>query len=113
MIFSIQRFLEDHFAARGLNDPDLYAVSLANLYDRTRASASKDDFLRAMRRVRTGFFRVNHQNRSEFEKQLLSALDQRFKKKRSNRDPRTPFFGRSPKASSRNAAYYDEQGDAP
>jgi hypothetical protein len=36
VVFSIQRFLEDLFARGRNDDPDQYAIALANLYDRRR-----------------------------------------------------------------------------
>lgn len=81
MLFSAQRFLEDLFRASGLRDPDQYAVTLANLYFSRRAGASKKKFLEVMRKAKTAFFRVNGIDRDGFEQKLLSALDQRFKKK--------------------------------
>jgi hypothetical protein len=82
MIFSIQRFLEDHFERLGLLDVDQYAVSLANLYDRVRRTVSAASFLQSAHRIRTVFYRNNHRiNRKEFEKSTLALLDQKFKKK--------------------------------
>jgi hypothetical protein len=82
MVFSIQRFLEDYFQRRRLEDADQYAVSIANLYDQSRAKKNDRQFLAAMRRVRTIFFRSNSTlNRAQFEKSLLGHLDNRFKKK--------------------------------
>jgi len=34
MIFSVQRFLEDHFERRGLEDVDQYAIQVANVVER-------------------------------------------------------------------------------
>jgi hypothetical protein len=81
MIFAIQRFLEDHFVAARHVDRDQYAIALANLYDRNRAGASKEDFLRLMRKVSTDFFTNNRLPRKEAEQHLLERLDRRFKKK--------------------------------
>jgi hypothetical protein len=93
MIFSIQRFLEDHFQKRRLEDPDQYAVSVANLYDRARPQKTEQQFLSAMRRIHTAFFRSNSSvDRSQFEKSLLKDLDSRFKKKAQD-DAITSFPG--------------------
>lgn len=81
MIFSIQRFLEDHFSAAGWADRDQYAISLANLYDRRRTQVSRDEFQKLMRSARTGFFRANKLDRPETERHLLALLDRSFKKK--------------------------------
>src|ERR1700686_2629617 len=81
MIFAIQRFLEDHFATAAYVDRDQYAISLANLYDRSRAGASGPEFLRLMRRIRTAFFKANRLDRDDIEAHLLTLLDRRFKKK--------------------------------
>jgi len=81
MIFAIQRFLEDHFATGAYVDRDQYAISLANLYDRSRADASEQEFLRLMRRIRTAFFKANGLDRDDIEQHLLTLLDRRFKKK--------------------------------
>ena len=90
MIFSIQRFIEDYFQKRNLSDVDQFAVSLANLYDRRRAQTSRDQFLLAMRRVRTLFYKNNVSlNRPDFERGLLKVLDDRFdpKKKGVEKEP--------------------------
>jgi hypothetical protein len=90
MIFSIQRFIEDYFQKRNLSDVDQFAVSLANLYDRRRAQTSRDQFLLAMRRVRTLFYKNNiGLKRSDFERSLLGLLDDRFdpKKKAAETEP--------------------------
>jgi len=81
VVFSIQRFLEDLFARGRHDDPDQYAIALANLYDRRRRVGSRRDFADAMRAVKTAFFRANGLNRAEFETHLVEALDRRFKKK--------------------------------
>lgn len=82
MIFSIQTYLEDYFAKRGLADPDQYAVALARLYDRQRDNKAEPAFLVAMKRVRTIFYKRNdHIERDTFDRRLLSLLDSRFKKK--------------------------------
>jgi hypothetical protein len=85
MIFSIQRFLEDYFARMGLRDADQYAVGLANLYDRERRTKSATAFLKSVRRIRTIFYQNNHElSRQQFEKSILSLLDENFKKKASS-----------------------------
>ena len=85
MIFSIQRYLEDHLSRRRLSDPDQYAVRLANLYDRLRLDSSFDEFLGAMARIRTAFFRANTQiDRRDFESNLLTALDRKFDLKKKS-----------------------------
>lgn len=82
MIFSVQRFLEDYFTRSGLVDTDQYAVSLANVYDRERSTKSVASFLKSAHRIRTAFYRQNHQlDRQEFESSILSLLDKKFKKK--------------------------------
>lgn len=82
MIFSVQRYLEDAFQKRGLHDPDQYAVSVANLYGQEKAQKSDKNFLAAMHRIRTAFFRSNSGlDRTEFEKSLVADLKRRFKKK--------------------------------
>jgi hypothetical protein len=90
MIFSIQRFIEDYFQKRDLSDVDQFAVSLANLYDRRRAQTSPDQFLLAMRKLRTLFYKNNVSlNRPDFERSLLKLLDDRFdpKKKGIEKEP--------------------------
>jgi len=82
-IFSIQHFLEDHFERRGLVDIDQYAVRIANTFERLGASATDKALARELSRVRTAFFRRNHDlNRKEFELSLSETLHRRFKKKR-------------------------------
>jgi hypothetical protein len=79
MIFSIQRFIEDYFQKRNLSDVDQFSVSLSNLYDSKRAQMSQGQFLLAMRRVRTLFYKTNaHLKRRDFERGLLKLLDDRF-----------------------------------
>ena len=86
MIFSIQRYLEDFFERRGLRDVDQYAISYANVYDRTRPGQAQER-LKAIRRIRTAFYKNNNQlDRENFEGLLLSTLDKRFKKKLENHD---------------------------
>jgi hypothetical protein len=82
MIFSIQRCLEDYFNRCGCDDPDLYAVSLAQLFDSERGGKTAPEFLSAMKRIRTVFYKRNNQlQRSTFERKILTFLDSRFKKK--------------------------------
>ena len=82
MIFSIQRYLEDHFNRCGLTDPNQYAVSIAKLYDRERYGKTATTFLASMKRIRTVFYRTNsHTQRDGFERKILALLDSKFKKK--------------------------------
>ena len=82
MIFSVQRFLEDHLNTRNLVDVDQYAVRIANLYDQTRSAKRERQFLASMGRIRTVLFRNNPElDRATFERDLLRRLDDRFKKK--------------------------------
>jgi len=82
-IFSVQRFLEDHFERRGLADVDQYAVRVANAFERLGPSATDKTLAVALGRVRTTFFRRNHDlHRKEFELRLSATLRRRFKKKR-------------------------------
>jgi hypothetical protein len=82
MIFSIQSYLEDYFNRRGLDDPDQYSVALARLYDRQRHGKTTPEFLSAMRRIRTIFYKRNNQvQRDTFDPKMLALLDSRFKKK--------------------------------
>jgi hypothetical protein len=82
MIFAIQTYLEDYFNRRGLSDPDQYAVALARLYDRGRHGKTIPEFLSAMKRVRTVFYKRNdHVQRDTFDRKMLALLDTRFKKK--------------------------------
>ena len=93
MIFSIQRYIEDYFERRGLEDRDQYAVHLANLYDRHRSTSSDADFLQRMRRVRTTFYRNNRAiDRGAFDQRLLKALDGRFARKKNSRNPEYVTF---------------------
>jgi len=81
MIFSIQHFLEDYFHHRNLSDVDQYAVKLANLYALRRKGKTGADFLKAMSRLQTVFYRNNsHLNRASLERDMLLHLDRRFKK---------------------------------
>jgi hypothetical protein len=82
MIFEIQTYVEDYFNRRGLADPDQYGVALAKLYDRQRHGKTIPEFLSAMRRVRTVFYKRNDQiEREAFDRKMLTLLDSRFKKK--------------------------------
>ena len=82
MIFSVQRFLEDHFERRGLADLDQYAIRVANVFERLGPRASEETVARELGRVRTVFFRRNHDlDRKEFEARLAAALRCRFQKK--------------------------------
>ncbi len=82
MIFSIQTYLEDYFNRRGLGDSDQYAVNLAKVYDRERPGKTVDEFLARMKRIRTSFYRRHsHLRRDEFERDLLTIIDSKFKKK--------------------------------
>lgn len=82
MIFSLQTYVEDYFNRRGLSDVDQYAVALAKLYDRERHGKSQPAFLAAMKRIRTVFYKRNDRiQRDAFERQMLSLLDNKFKKK--------------------------------
>jgi hypothetical protein len=93
MIFSVQRFLEDHFERRGLEDVDQYAVRVANVFDRVGPNASDQAVAREIGRVRTAFFRRNAGlDRKIFEAQLAAALQRRFQKKTN--DPRYRAFER-------------------
>lgn len=83
MIFTIQRYVEDYFAAKGFRDTDQYAVKVANLYDTYRdPTESLDEFSRRMRRIRTAFFANNRVERKAFEAQFLARLDRSFLKKK-------------------------------
>lgn len=82
MVFTIQRYIEDYLAQRGLNDLDQYAVRVANAYDSSRTGQTTDEFLSRMSRISTVIFKnARNLNRAEFEAQLLSRLDSKFKKK--------------------------------
>ncbi|MEK6375745.1 MAG: hypothetical protein AABO58_23955 [Acidobacteriota bacterium] len=94
MIFSVQRFLEDHFEQRGLTDVDQYAIRVANLYDRLGVGVSNDTLTHELGRIRTAFFNRNRPlNRKHFEATLAGTLRRRFKKKRA--DPALADFGRA------------------
>jgi len=82
MIFAIQSYVEDYFNRRGLDDPDQYGVALAKLYDRHRQGKTVPEFLSAMRRIRTVFYRRNDRiERDVFDRRMLTLLDGKFKKK--------------------------------
>lgn len=99
MVFSIQRFIEDYLNKRGVNDVDQYSVAVANLFDECRFDMTKDDFLQRMGRIRTPLFKKNPAlMRRQFESQLLTRLDTKFKKKIS---PATSFVGGLTKEASR------------
>src|SRR5207244_3247710 len=71
MIFTVQRFLEDHFEQRGLADIDQYAVKVANLYERLPSDVSTEALVRELARLRTAFFRRNRAiDRKPFELKL-------------------------------------------
>ena len=81
-IFSVQRFLEDHFERRGLADVDRYAVLVANAFERLGPKATDKALATDLGRIRTAFFRRNSDlNRKQFELQLAATLRRRFKKK--------------------------------
>lgn len=90
MIFSVQRYLEDLFSARGFSDPDQYAVKIANIYSTATVGVSSDQLEKSFRRVRTNFFKANSiASRKEFEAWLTKKLRTQFKKKISV----APFLG--------------------
>jgi hypothetical protein len=82
MLFTIQSYLEDHFRNRGLIDSDGYSVKVANLYYYQRgASRSLEEFLLKFHRVKTVFYLNNRlEERSSFEKQLVSKIERKFGK---------------------------------
>jgi hypothetical protein len=93
MIFSIQRFLEDHFERLGLADVDQYAIRIANTFERIGPGASQETLAREIGRLRTVFYRRNSGLcRKDFEVKLVETLLSRFKKKRANVD--SVFFNR-------------------
>jgi hypothetical protein len=93
MIFSVQRFLEDHFSRRALTDVDQYAVRLANLYGQRRWTQTRVAFEKRMHRIQTVVFRGNRiGDRLTFERGLLDVLEAKFPKKKSNSLP-TSFPG--------------------
>jgi len=78
-VFSVQRFLEDHFSRRGLADVDQYSIQVANVFDRLGSRASEETLARELGRLRTAFFRRNHDlDRKEFEARLAATLRRRF-----------------------------------
>jgi hypothetical protein len=82
MIFSIQRFLEDYFEKRNFSDRDQYAVSIANLYDKSRHKSTRKQFIASVHRIRTIFYKNNPTvDRAGFESTLIDLLDSRFEKK--------------------------------
>lgn len=82
MIFSVQRFLEEHLERRGLADVDEYAIRAATAFERAGVRPTDARIVRELARVRTTFFRRNTQlNRKEFERKLAGVLRVRFKKK--------------------------------
>ena len=84
MIYSIQSYLENYFNRCGLADPDQYAVSVAKLYDYERQGKTVAAFLSAMKRIRTVFYKQNRRTqRLAFERNILTLLDSKFKKKES------------------------------
>ncbi len=84
MIFSVQRFLEDHFERRGLADVDQYAIRVANVFERLGPRASEGTLARELGRLHTVFFRRNHDlDRKEFETRLAATLRRRFQKKKN------------------------------
>ncbi len=81
MIFSVQRFLEDHFERRGFTDVDQYAVRVASVFDRLGPRASEETLARKLGRLRTAFFRRNHDlDRKDFEARLAATLRRRFQR---------------------------------
>jgi hypothetical protein len=89
MIFAIQTYIEDFFNSRGLDDSDQYSVALAKLYDLHRQSKSDTEFLGAMKRVRTVFYKRNElADRNAFDRKMLTRLDAKFKKKVYRSSPR-------------------------
>ncbi len=102
MIFSIQRFLEDYFEGRSLRDADQFAVSIANLYENRRAQTSDNQFLVAMRKLRTVFYKNNSSLiRADFERHLLKLLDDRFDPKKKGIDTEPRFSGNLTQAKTR------------
>lgn len=80
MLFSIQRYLEDSFNKRHLEDIDQYAIKLANLYFGRRSGTSNTTLLRKIGRLRTAFYRRNGINdRKAQERDLLTKLDAKFR----------------------------------
>lgn len=82
MIFSIQRFVEDYLQRRGLSDHDQYALRVANLYASRHGAEPDKDFLITVHRLRTSLFKNNRElSRDTVERQILAALDSKFKGK--------------------------------
>jgi hypothetical protein len=81
-VFSVQRFLEDHFERRGLADLDQYAIRIANAFDRAGPIIGEEKLAQEFGRVRTVFFRRNvGVDRKSFERRLAATLRRRFPKK--------------------------------
>lgn len=94
MIFSVQRFLEDHFERRGLADVDQYAIRVANTFERLGYRTSAETLAHELGRLRTSFFRRNHDlDRRAFEADLAATLRRRFQKKKN--EPEFPNFSRA------------------
>jgi len=86
MIFAVQRFLEDHFERRGFADLDQYAIRVANAFERLGPKVTEDTLARELARLRTVFFRRNHDlDRRTFEAELAATLRRRFQKKKTER----------------------------
>lgn len=82
MIFSVQRFLEDHFSRRGLTDVDQYAIRVANTFDRVGTRAGQARIARELAKMRTVFYRRNnHLDRKAFEAEIAAKLHGKFQKK--------------------------------
>lgn len=82
MIFSIQRFVEDHLERRGFDDTDQYGLRVARAFDQRGSGASEGTLAGAFARIRTVFFRKHRKlDRSEFELRLARLLKRKFKKK--------------------------------
>lgn len=82
MLFSIQRYLEDSFNRRRLDDVDQYGIKLTNLYVRKRSATSDAELLKDIGHIRTAFYRRNAiSSRSAFERDLLKRLDAKFRRK--------------------------------
>ncbi|MGD0267394.1 MAG: hypothetical protein ABSD47_20990 [Candidatus Methylomirabilota bacterium] len=96
-IFSVQRFLEDHFERRGLADPDQYAIRVANVFERIGPTVSNETLARELGRLRTVFFRRNRElDRREFEPRLAATLRRRFQKKTNDANLRRFERGLAP-----------------
>jgi hypothetical protein len=93
MIFSVQRFLEDHFERRGLADVDQYAIRIANAFEGLPPNASQTTVVREFAGLRTVFYRRNRSIvRGQFESELAAVLRKKFKKK--TRDVSNASFAR-------------------